>query len=196
MDVIREWLDHGNSILVLPGWRNSGPQHWQTRWEQVYPDMQRVQQQNWEEPVAANWVRNLQLAVDAAPGRIILVAHSLGCITQHHWSVVNRHAARRVVGALLVAPADPVREGLAGFIQGFLPLPLLPLPYHSIVVGSDNDPVCRPERTSWLARTWGSQALMLEGAGHINADSALGDWSFGQRQLRRLIRSALGSEAD
>src|SRR5471032_1215535 len=120
MEQIREWLDTGNSILILPGWRNSGPQHWQSAWEQDFPGLVRVQQENWDTPVAADWVGNLQRTIRAAPGRVILVAHSLGCIAQAHWSVIHRQHARNIAGALLVAPADPVRQGLAGFIQGFL----------------------------------------------------------------------------
>ncbi|MBS1154596.1 MAG: hypothetical protein H6R07_520 [Proteobacteria bacterium] len=196
MEVIREWLDHGNSILTLPGWRDSGPQHWQTRWESKFPGIRRVQQHDWEKPVAADWVGVLQQAVENASGHVILVAHSLGCIAQHHWAIVHGSSARRIAGALLVAPADPVREGLSGHIQGFLPLSVRSLPYRSIVVASDDDPVCQPDRSAFLANRWGSPLVMLNGEGHINADSGLGDWDFGLRHLRRLIRSHYERETD
>jgi predicted alpha/beta hydrolase family esterase len=38
-------------ILILPGWQNSGPDHWQTRWERVY-GYQRVEQHDWMRPAA------------------------------------------------------------------------------------------------------------------------------------------------
>lgn len=196
MEVIREWLDTGNSILMLPGWRNSGPQHWQTLWEKQFPGIKRVKQQNWEEPVAADWVQALQRTVDEAPGRIIFIAHSLGCITQAHWAVVHRQSTARIAGTLLVAPADPVKEDLSGYIKGFLPLPLTPFPYSSIVVASDNDPVCDSERISYLTARWGSKLIELSGAGHINVEAGFGEWPFGLRQLRRLIRDVYACDED
>lgn len=196
MEQIREWLDQGNSILVLPGWRNSGPTHWQSHWERGFPGLKRVQQANWDEPVAADWVHALQQAIQEAPGRVILVAHSLGCIAQAHWAATHRLESKRIAGALLVAPADPMREGLAASIRGFLPLPILPLPYPSVVVASDNDPVCSVERTQSLIRYWGSELRLLNGAGHINAEAGFGSWPEGLRHLRRLIRNIRGKEAD
>lgn len=49
---------------------------------------------------------------------ILLVAHSLGCITVAHWAALTG-CSRRIAGALLVAPADvergSVRRELADF---------------------------------------------------------------------------------
>lgn len=196
MEQIREWLAHGNRILVQPGWRNSGPKHWQSVWEQEFPGIERIAQRNWDHPVAGDWVHGVHTAVEAAPGRIILVAHSLGCIAQAHWAAVHRRQARRIAGALLVAPADPARAELAEAIQGFLPLPQARLPYPSIVVASDNDPVCTLERAQWLGQLWGSSLTVLPDAGHINVDAGFGHWPAGLRHLRRLIRENLGREFD
>ena len=30
----------GLHVLVLPGWQNSGPLHWQSRWEALHGDME------------------------------------------------------------------------------------------------------------------------------------------------------------
>jgi predicted alpha/beta hydrolase family esterase len=46
--------------LNIPGLYNSGDDHWQTRWERIYPDrFIRVQQENWEVPVKESWVDRL-----------------------------------------------------------------------------------------------------------------------------------------
>lgn len=196
MDEIGEWFTRGNSILMLPGWRNSGPQHWQTLWEKDFPGIKRVKQKNWEHPVAADWVQQLQQEVLRAPGQIILVAHSLGCITQALWAAVHPQQAGRIAGALLVAPADPFRTDLSDVIRGFLPMPVIHLPYPSLVIGSSSDPYCHAERSQYLAKRWNSRFLLLNGAGHINVDAGFGRWPYGQRQLQRLIRQVLGQEGD
>mgnify|MGYP001160669326 CR=1 FL=1 len=194
MERIREWLGQGNSILVLPGWKDSGPDHWQSHWERDLPGLRRVQQDNWHEPVAADWVGNLNEAIVTAPVRVSLVAHSLGCIVQAHWAIVHRRDCPRIAGALLVAPADPVYEGLTGHIRGFLPMPVLSLPYPSLVIASDNDPTCDIERAYFLGQTWGSRQIVLKNAGHINVDSGFGPWPEGLRHLSDLIIEANGTE--
>ena len=69
------------AVLVLPGWRNSGPLHWQSLWEQQY-GYQRVEQHDWDHPLRGDWITRLEDAVlDVPAGQpIALVAHSLGCI--------------------------------------------------------------------------------------------------------------------
>jgi len=196
MEQIREWLDHGNRILLHPGWRNSGAAHWQSHWQDEFAGMERIEQYDWENPVAGDWVRGMQTAVNAAPGRIIVVAHSLGCLSLAHWSAVHRREARRIAGALLVAPADPVRDGLAGSIRGFLPMPQVALPFPSLVVASDNDPYCTGARVNALNLAWRSRMVMVPGAAHINVDAGFGPWPQGLRLLRRLIRESLGHEFD
>ena len=37
-------------VLILPGWQNSGPAHWQSRWEELY-GFTRVQQHDWMQPL-------------------------------------------------------------------------------------------------------------------------------------------------
>jgi predicted alpha/beta hydrolase family esterase len=53
-------------------------------------------------------------------------------------------------------------------------------------VASRNDPFCRWPRAEQLARDWGAELIDLGEAGHINADSGLGDWPQGQAWLHTL----------
>ena len=66
--------------------------------------------------------------------------------------------------------------------------PRTSLPFQSVVVASDNDPYCRLERARLFAEHWGSRLVVVPGAGHINADSGLGDWPQGLKLLGALRR--------
>lgn len=179
----------GLDVLVLPGWRNSGPTHWQTRWEARFPEWRRLQQDNWTHPRREDWIDTLETAVAASRRPLLLVAHSLGCITVAHWA--SRHGGSKVAAALLVAPADVERHSVAGSLRGFAPIPRQPLPFPTLVIGSDNDPACSAWRAAALADAWAADFLMLQGAGHINADSGLGDWEPGLQ----LLDTWLGKQA-
>jgi predicted alpha/beta hydrolase family esterase len=178
--------DH--DVLVLPGWRNSGPDHWQTHWERRFPEWRRLQQDNWSHPRCVDWVARLDEAVAASRRPVVLVAHSLGCVTVARWAA---RAGGRVAAALLVAPADVERPNVAGALRGFAPLPRSVLPFPTLVVGSDNDPACSAWRAAALADSWGAEFLLLQGAGHINADSGLGDWEAGRQLLEAWLRRHL-----
>ena len=54
-------------------------------------------------------------------------------------------------------------------------------------MGSRNDPFCTLARAQALAQSWGSRFHDLGDAGHINADSGLGDWPEGLRLLETLL---------
>lgn len=172
-------------ILVLPGWQNSGPTHWQSRWEHLLPDMVRVQQDNWETPQREDWVAALDQAILQCRKPVLLIGHSLGCITIAHWARLHRH---RVAGALLVAPADVERRTVAPALRRFAPIPLSRLPFPSLVIASDNDRCCAAWRAAELADQWGAELHLLYGAGHINADSGLGDWGEGLVLLNEWLR--------
>lgn len=172
-------------LLIVPGWHGSGEQHWQTRWEGLQPMASRVGQDDWERPDPGSWVERLDAAVRAAEKPVILIAHSLGCITVAHW--VRETGGRGVAAALLVAPADVERTLVAPELQGFAPIPGEQLPFAARVVASDNDPCCTPERAETLAQRWGADLVVIPGGGHLNVRSQLGDWPTGQLLLHDLV---------
>jgi predicted alpha/beta hydrolase family esterase len=55
-----------------------------------------------------------------------------------------------------------------------------------MLVASRDDLHCTFEKARSLARDWGAKLVDAGKAGHINADSDLGDWEQGQALLRRL----------
>ena len=52
-------------VLILPGRGNSGPAHWQTRWERQRPGCVRIEQSEWTTPRRDDWVASLQRTVAA-----------------------------------------------------------------------------------------------------------------------------------
>ena len=80
--------------LIVPGWQGSPEDHWQTHWQNSLPNSARVEQADWLTPRREDWVAALAEAIAADDTPVILIAHSLGCITVAHW------AARAPVAAL------------------------------------------------------------------------------------------------
>jgi predicted alpha/beta hydrolase family esterase len=172
------------SVLILPGWQGSGPLHWQMRWARLY-GYAVVAQDDWLRPRRGDWLARLDEVVIDTSGPLLLAAHSLGCIQVAAWASVSRHTAR-VSGALLVAPGDVEADSVRERLPGWCPIVRQKLPFASILVGSQNDPYCAAERAQGLARDWGARWVNLGAAGHINADSSLGDWPQGHALLQTL----------
>jgi len=168
------------TIVIVPGWRDSGPGHWQTLWAEALPGARRVVQDNWVAPLRSAWVQRLRETIEAVDGPVVLVAHSLGCITVAHLPAAVHH---RVHAALLVAPADPERRSA---LTDFAPVPYERLPFPSIVVASSNDPYCPSRLAGAYARAWGSEFVRLNDAGHINIESGHGPWPLGWALLSAL----------
>lgn len=168
-------------IIIVPGWRDSGPGHWQSLWAQRYAHTVRVRQDNWLTPARAPWVEMLGRTILAQPGPVVVVAHSLGCITALH---LPPEVEARISGALLVAPADPERRAV---LADFAPVPSRKLPYRSILVASSNDPFCPIRLAGAYARNWGSEFVRVPDAGHINVDSGHGEWPLGVALLQSLV---------
>ncbi len=169
-------------IIIVPGWRNSSPEHWQSLWAQTLPNVERVEQNDWLTPKREDWVRALEALILSRPEPVIVVAHSLGCITTTH---LGAEAAARIRSALLVAPADPERRA---HLADFAPVPYQLLPYRSVLVASSNDPYCPIRLAGAYARAWGSEFVRLQNAGHINVESGYGPWPLGFALLQSLIQ--------
>lgn len=172
-------------VLILPGWQNSGPGHWQSRWQALH-GFERVEQADWQHPLRGDWMMRLEEALLADPRPAALVAHSLGCQLVAAWAAHSRHAAR-VCAALLVAPPDTARADMPPQLSSWRAIVRDRLPFPALVVHSADDPFCAPERAQQMAADWAAQSLALGRAGHINADTGLGDWPAGLALLHALL---------
>ena len=175
-----------STILLLPGWQNSDPDHWQSRWQALHGD-RRVEQHEWMRPLRGDWMSRLEEEVLAAPTPVALVAHSLGCILVAAWAAHSRHT-RKVRAALLVAPGDVERMDLREQITGWAPIVRQCLPFPSLMLAADNDPYCTLGRSRQMAHDWGARFVDVGARGHLNSESGLGDWPEGREQLLELLK--------
>lgn len=180
---------HNESIryLILPGWQGSADDHWQTHWQNSLPNSARVEQADWLRPRREDWVGELQRAIAADSTPVILIAHSLGCVTVAHWAqLAPLETLRQVRGALLVAPADVERPNCPPAIRNFAPIPEHLLPFPAQVISSDNDSAVSALRAMEMAHNWGAEVGILSGGGHINVKSGHRRWEQGFAYLYRL----------
>ena len=169
-------------VLIVPGYLNSGPGHWQSLWEASL-GARRVEMPNWSFPRKAAWVEALDEAILKVGEAPVLVAHSLGCLAVAHWA---REGSHEVAGALLVAPTDVERSDVPAPLKGFAPIPKGHLPFPSLLVAAEDDPFLAPARARDLARSWGSRLHLFPAGGHLNAESGYGPWPAGEALLQEL----------
>lgn len=174
------------SVLILPGWQGSGPEHWQMHWVREHGYIE-VVQNDWQRPRRGDWLARLDAVVIDAPGSVLFVAHSLGCVLVAAWAALSGHT-QRVQGALLVAPADTEAPELQERLPGWSPIERQRLPFTSILVSSQNDSFCTIERAQNFAHDWGAQWVDAGQSGHINADTSLADWPQGHALLQTLMK--------
>jgi len=171
------------NVLILPGWQNSGPDHWQSRWEKAH-GYTRVEQHDWMRPLRGDWSARLEEVLLSRDEPAVLVAHSLGCMLTAAWASHSRNT-HRVKAALLVAPPDVEREDVRQMLPGWAPVPMRKLPFPAVVFCSSDDPFCAPERAHRFAAAWGAELVEAGPRGHLNADSGLGDWPEAFEKLQR-----------
>src|SRR5450830_710186 len=171
-------------VLMLPGWQNSGSDHWQSHWQAAH-GYRRVEQHDWLRPLRGDWIARLEDVLLQQKEPAVLVAHSLGCLLVAAWAAHSRNT-HLVSAALLVAPADAEREELRPVLASWSPIPLQKLPFRSLLVGSRNDPYCSFERAQAFASAWGADLIDAGKLGHINAESGLGAWPQGHALLHPL----------
>ena len=174
------------NVLILPGWENSGPKHWQSLWEQRH-GYRRVEQHDWMKPLRGDWVARLEDMVLSCDEPAVLVAHSLGCVLTAAWAAKSQNT-HRVKAALLVAPGDTERPEIRDQIPSWSPIELQALPFPAVLLGSRNDPYCEFQRARLFAYAWNAQFMDYGQSGHINADSGLASWPEGHVLLQDLMK--------
>ena len=179
------------TVLIVPGVGGSGDQHWQTFWEQAFPQFQRVQQADWDKPVYATWAARLSDVITASSKPVVLVAHSLGTSLTMRIGFDQPALAAKIAGAFLVAPTD--RDRFDGDpnspVQGFGKMILQRLPFKSCVVASRDDDRVSFERAKIFADAWGASFVDAGSHGHLGSAAQLGLWPFGLLQFGQFIAS-------
>lgn len=170
------------TFLIIPGFGNSEPDHWQSRWEKKLSTAQRIIQPDWNKADRAQWAGTIAQAVNAADRPVVLITHSIGTAAVSHAAPL--FAPGKVAGGFLVALSDWNREELLpGVPHDFAPLPRVPFPFPSLLVASRNDPYCDFDVAADYANAWGATLIDAGKSGHINVASGHGPWPEGLLQL-------------
>jgi uncharacterized protein len=170
-------------VLILPGLGNSGPDHWQTHWQQAFPEFKRVIQDDWDTPSAEVWVEQLHREIMASTTPAILVAHSLACCLVARWALAH---SGPVAAAFLVAPSDVEAPSYPPGTTGFSPMPLQRLPFRSLVAASTDDEHVPVARGKQFADAWGADHVLLGARGHLGSAAKLGMWPEGFKLFNQL----------
>ncbi len=172
------------NYLTVPGLGGSGSDHWQTYFERTQHNFKRVIQKDWDKPEIDEWVQNLDNVISAYPSEsVILVAHSLGCLTVVEWA---KRYNRKIKGAFLVAPPDINILETHLERKLFDQIPDIKLKFKSVLVASTNDHWATIDRAKKYAEMWGSEFVNIGAAGHINNLSGYGEWNQGLEILKVL----------
>lgn len=165
------------NYLIIPGYGNSGAEHWQTYFETKLSNCARIQQKSWDKPLCNDWVKAInETVMQYNPETVVLVSHSMGGIAIAHWA---SQFNVKIKGAMIVAPPDLDNPFQDLSLESFTPIPIIKLPFPSVIVASVNDNWTTTARAQTFAENWGSQIIFIGNAGHINATSGYGQWNEG-----------------
>ena len=179
-------------VLIIHGWTNRRPEgHWQRRLAAALRDQGHVvsypQLPNAEEPVLSEWLEDTvaelqQLAelTERANEPLIVIAHSLGCVTWMHIALqgLAPEVASRV---LLVAPPErapisPVPTFVANDSDAAIAEALRATAGEVVIVGSDLDPWQPSGIQAGVASPLGLTAVVLPGAKHFSVSDGFSQW--------------------
>jgi predicted alpha/beta hydrolase family esterase len=181
-------------FIIVPGLDGSDRNHWQSAWESDWlPDATRITPASWTHPDRDDWVTAIDRAMDGRspagdrpPDDVILITHSLGCLAATHWLTTSPSATVR--GVFLVAPPDPLGPTFpTALLESFVPFEPAPLDVPAVLVVSEDDPYCTLDAADRLATGWDVPLINAGHHGHLNSDSDLGLWPFGQDLLTSFL---------
>ncbi len=174
-------------ILIVPGYENSGPDHWQSRWERQLSTARRIEQESWDTPNKNDWIARIAEDVERAERPVVLVGHSLGVVAIAHAAPLL--AEGKVRGAFLVGLPDTERPDFPDPIdRAFAPIPRDPLPFPSVLIASRTDPYCDYAKAEDIAYAWGSAIVDAGDSGHLNSESGHGPWPEGLMRFAGFLK--------
>ncbi|HEX5966871.1 MAG TPA: alpha/beta hydrolase [Intrasporangium sp.] len=168
------------TTVIVPGLRGHVEDHWQTLLAAKLPNAVVVPSFTRDKRDLAGRVADLHQVISDANTPVTIVAHSAGVLTTVHWALRHDLPVR---GALLATPPDlarplgPLYPSLAELQDsGWLPIPLAPLRFPTIVAASTNDVLGDVEHVRAMARAWGSHLIDIGPVGHLNPAAGYGEW--------------------
>ena len=179
-------------VLIIHGWTNKRPVgHWQRRLAAALRSQGHVvsypQLPNTDNPQLEDWLEvvDAELAQLAeVSGReneeLIVVAHSLGCVTWMH--VALRENQPEIASRLLLvapperAPISPVPSFLVNQDDATLAEALLKSTRSVVLVGSDSDPWQPSGIQAGVGDKLGLGAVIVHGAKHFSTLDGFSQW--------------------
>ncbi|AJE47109.1 RBBP9/YdeN family alpha/beta hydrolase [Celeribacter indicus] len=181
-------MTHG--FIMVPGIGGSGPEHWQSHWEELCPRATRIAPASWDRPDLADWIAALDRAVAGCSGPPVLICHSLGCLLFAHWRVAS---SRAIAAAFLVAVPDPAGPAFPPQAEAFGALPVQGFGRGPVLaVASSDDPYDPRGRGIGWAAAQGARPCHLGPRGHLNGAATLGAWPEGQALLAGFLHEIGG----
>jgi predicted alpha/beta hydrolase family esterase len=175
--------------VFLAGIGNSEPEHWQSIWyRSVGPNGHWVEHVDWDNPVADDWVCDLERCLRSLSGPKVLIAHSLGCLLVAEWA--KRHRDQQVVAALLVSLPNAAGPAFPRAASGFAAAVDSRLPFAALMIASSNDPYSSIAYAQRVADQWAIPLIDVGAKGHLNLASNLGEWPEGRTLLEGLISTS------
>lgn len=171
-------------VLLLHGWGGSDFPHWQS-WlaSEIAKDYGSVSFLNFSDfdfPVLEAWKRELKEELLTFKPDIV-ICHSLANTLWFHIS----DEIDAIEKLYLVAP--PSFTCNIPEIQSFFPMriPKKTSAKKSILIGSTNDPYMKVSELKELQKSLNIEMVVLENAGHINAESGYGKWPWILKEVKK-----------
>ena len=178
-------------VLLLHGWGGSNYPHWQS-WiageiAKDYGCVYFLKFSDFDKPKYEVWMQELKTALKEFKPDIV-VCHSLANTLWFHYCL-NNTLEQNLQKLYLVAPPslDCTIKELSEFFPARLPATLNAA--NTLLITSTNDPYMRQNEARELQKKLGIEMKVLENAGHINADSDLGEWNWMLQELQQECNS-------
>ncbi len=180
------------TVLFVPGLRDHVDEHWQTHAARAIPGSVTVEPLTLDRLSRAARVAALDAALNSIEGDVVIAAHSAGCLMVAHWA---ENPTRAIKAALLATPADVENPLPTGYPTpdalnegGWVPMARSKMPFPTLVVASQNDPLARFDRVADLAKNWGATLHDGGEVGHLNPPAGFGPWPKGLELIAQLAK--------
>ncbi|MEO6886044.1 MAG: alpha/beta hydrolase [Jatrophihabitantaceae bacterium] len=169
--------------VIVPGWRGSGPEHWQSwltaQLQAADREVRVPELPDLDNPSLQPWLAALRACLAGLPDTDYdVVAHSLGAVLWLH-HVATPNDSPRAARVALVAPPAPHTS--IPEIASFFPPPLdIDTLRHSaegtVLVGGSDDPYLPEGIALEYGRPLKTATTVIEGGGHLSEESGYGEW--------------------
>ena len=174
-------------ILLLHGWGGSDSPHWQS-WlageiAKDYGTVSFLKFSNYDFPLLDIWKRELIEHLEEFKPDVV-ICHSLANTLWFHLCN-DKSISRNIKKLFLIAP--PSLNSNIEELKSFFPLHVEKslCSNEAILVTSTDDPYLTTQEALELQKELGIEMKVLQNAGHINADSGFGEWSWILQELQK-----------